>query len=76
VTHLVLAVAMLLAHGAPATADEGFLERDNSTTIDLSDDWGMFLSYQFLPWAEFIVDGGKFQFVRARLLFSIPLETS
>jgi hypothetical protein len=34
----------------------------------------MFLSYRFLPWAEAIVDGGKFQFVRARLLFTFPVE--
>jgi hypothetical protein len=52
----------------------GFYELYNQ--VDVSDDWGMFLSYQFLPWAEVIVDGGKFQFVRVRLLFSYPLETS
>jgi len=52
----------------------GFYELYNQAFF--SDDWGMFLAYQFLPWAEFIVDGGKFQFVRARFLFSIPLETS
>jgi hypothetical protein len=51
----------------------GFYELYNQA--DFSDDWGMFLSYQFLPWAEFIVDGGKFQFVRARLLLTYPLET-
>jgi FAD dependent oxidoreductase len=52
----------------------GFYELYNQ--VDFSDDWGMFLTYQFLPWAEVIVDGGKFQFVRVRLLFSYPLETS
>ena len=52
----------------------GFYELYNK--VFFTDDWGMFLSYQFLPWAEFIVDGGKFQFVRARLLLTYPLETS
>jgi len=52
----------------------GFYELYNK--VFFVDDWGMFLSYQFLPWAEFIVDGGKFQFVRARLLLTYPLETS
>jgi hypothetical protein len=33
-----------------------------------------YLSYQFLPWAEFIIDGGKFEVVRARLLFSYAIE--
>ena len=51
----------------------GFYELYNK--VFFSDDWGMFLSYQFLPWAEFIVDGGKFEFVRARLLLTYPLET-
>jgi hypothetical protein len=50
----------------------GFYELYNK--VFFSDDWGMFLGYQFLPWAEAIVDGGKFQFVRARLLFTLPLE--
>src|SRR5262249_24238459 len=50
----------------------GFYELYNK--VFFSDDWGMFLSYQFLPWAEAIVDGGKFQFVRFRLLFTLPLE--
>ena len=50
----------------------GFYELYNQ--VDFSDDWGMFLSYQFLPFAEFIVDGGKNQFVRARLLISYALE--
>lgn len=50
----------------------GFYELYNK--VFFSDDWGMFLSYQFLPWAEAIVDGGKFQFVRARLLFTLPVE--
>jgi len=50
----------------------GFYELFNQ--VDHADDWGMFLSYQFLPFAEFIVDGGKNQFVRARLLLSYVLE--
>lgn len=50
----------------------GFYELYNQ--VDFSDDWGMFLSYPFLPFAEFIVDGGKNQFVRARLLISYVLE--
>jgi hypothetical protein len=50
----------------------GFYELYNK--VFFSDDWGMFLSYQFLPWAEAIVDGGKFEFVRFRLLFTLPLE--
>ena len=50
----------------------GFYELYNK--VFFTDDWGMFLSYRFLPWAEAIVDGGKFQFVRVRLLFTIPLE--
>jgi len=51
----------------------GFYELYNK--VFFADDWGMFLAYQFLPWGEFIVDGGKFEFVRARLLISLPLET-
>jgi len=50
----------------------GFYELYNQVLF--SDDWGMFLAYRFLPWGEFIVDGGKFQFVRARLLLTYPLE--
>jgi hypothetical protein len=50
----------------------GFYELYNK--VFFSDDWGMFLSYRFLPWAEAIVDGGKFQFVRARILFTLPVE--
>jgi len=50
----------------------GFYELYNK--VFFSDDWGTFLSYRFLPWAEAIVDGGKFEFVRVRLLFTIPLE--
>jgi hypothetical protein len=50
----------------------GFYELYNK--VFFSDDWGMFLGYRFLPWAEAIVDGGKFQFVRARLMFTSPLE--
>jgi hypothetical protein len=50
----------------------GFYELWNQ--VDHGDDWGMFLSYQFLPRAEFIVDGGKFQFVRARLIMSYIFE--
>ncbi|MCI0637005.1 MAG: hypothetical protein L0206_24280, partial [Actinobacteria bacterium] len=50
----------------------GFYELFNQ--VDRGDDWGMFLSYQFLPFAELIVDGGKFEFVRVRLLLSYVLE--
>ena len=50
----------------------GFYELFNQ--VDQADDWGMFLSYQFLPFAEFIVDGGNFQFVRARILFSAVVD--
>jgi hypothetical protein len=50
----------------------GFYELYNQ--VFFSDDWGMFLAYRFLPWAEAVVDGGKFQFVRVRLMFTYPLE--
>ena len=50
----------------------GFYELYNK--VFFADDWGMYLSYQFLPWAEAIVDGGKFGFVHARLLFTFPVE--
>ena len=50
----------------------GFYELWNQ--VDRTPDWGMFLSYQFLPFAEFIVDGGNFQFVRARILFSAVVD--
>lgn len=50
----------------------GFYELWNQ--VDQSNDWGMFLAYQLLPFAEFIIDGGKNEFVRARLLFSYVLE--
>lgn len=50
----------------------GFYELYNR--VDFTPDWGMFLSYQFLPWAEFIVDGGNFEFIRLRLVLSYVLD--
>ena len=50
----------------------GFYELYNKVSKD--DDWGLFASYQFLPFAEAIVDGGASQFVRARLVFSYNLD--
>jgi hypothetical protein len=38
------------------------------------DDWGGFVSYQFLPFAELNVSAGKNEFVLVRLMFSYALE--
>lgn len=50
----------------------GFYELDNNYTHE--DDWGGFLAYQFLPFAEFVVNAGKNEFVLVRVLFSYALE--
>ena len=50
----------------------GFYEPDNDYTHD--DDFGGFIAYQFLPFAEFIVNAGKNEFVLVRLMFSYALE--
>lgn len=50
----------------------GFYELYNDVAKE--DDWGMFLSYQFLPFAEAIVDGGKNEFVRGRIIFSYRID--
>ena len=50
----------------------GFYEPVNDLANE--DDWGGFVSYQFLPFAEFIVNAGKHEFVLVRLLISYALE--
>lgn len=50
----------------------GFYEPDNNYTHD--DDWGGFVSYQVLPFAEFVVNAGKNEFVLVRLMISYALE--
>jgi hypothetical protein len=50
----------------------GFYEPDNNVFHE--DDYGGFLSYQFLPFAEFVVNAGKHDFVMARLMISYALE--
>lgn len=50
----------------------GFYEPDNNYTFD--DDWGGFIAYQILPFAEFVVNAGKNDFVLVRLMFSYALE--
>lgn len=42
--------------------------------IAQEDDWGGFVSSQFLPFAEAIVNAGKHEFVLVRLLISYALE--
>jgi hypothetical protein len=50
----------------------GFYEPDNNYTHD--DDWGGYVAYQVLPFAEFVVNAGKNEFVLTRLIFSYALE--
>lgn len=50
----------------------GFYEPDNNYTQD--NDFGGFIAYQFLPFAEFVVNAGKSEFVLVRLMFSYALE--
>jgi hypothetical protein len=50
----------------------GFYELYNRTVRE--DDWGAFGAYQFLPFAEAILDGGKNEFVRFRLVFTAALQ--
>jgi len=50
----------------------GFYEPDNNYTHE--DDFGGFISYQFLSFAELIVNAGKNDFVNVRLMFSYALE--
>jgi hypothetical protein len=50
----------------------GFYEPDNNLFNE--DDWGGFISYQFLPFAELDVNAGKNEFVLVRLRFSYALE--
>lgn len=57
---------------APGVRFGGFYQLYNR--IDAEDDWGMFISYAFLPFAELVVEGGKNQFVLAKVLVSHALE--
>jgi len=50
----------------------GFYEPSN--TLFNEDDFGGFLSWQFLPFAEFNVNAGKNEFVLVRLMISYALE--
>lgn len=50
----------------------GFYEPDNN--FGHEDDWGGFVSYQLLPFAELAVNAGKHEFVLVRLMFSYALE--
>lgn len=50
----------------------GFYEPHQN--ISGEDDWGGFVSYQFLPFAELNVNAGKHDFVLARLMISYALE--
>ena len=50
----------------------GFYEPNNNFTGE--DDWGGFVSYQLLPFAELAVNAGKNEFVLVRLMFSYALE--
>jgi hypothetical protein len=50
----------------------GFYEPHNNVFHE--DDFGGFLSWQFLPFAEFNINAGKNQFVLVRLMISYALE--
>jgi hypothetical protein len=50
----------------------GFYEPHQNISDD--DDWGGFVSYQFLPFAELNVNAGKNDFVLVRLMISYALE--
>jgi len=50
----------------------GFFEPDNNLFHE--NDYGGFLSYQFLPFAELNVNAGKHDFVLVRLMISYALE--
>ncbi len=50
----------------------GFFEPDNNLFHE--NDFGGFISYQFLPFAEINVNAGKNQFVGVRLMMSYALE--
>ena len=50
----------------------GFYELDNNLFHE--DDFGGFISYQFLPFAELNVNAGKNEFVSVRLMISYALE--
>jgi hypothetical protein len=50
----------------------GFYEPDNNLFHD--NDFGGFVSYQLLPFAELAVNAGKHEFVLVRLMFSYALE--
>lgn len=50
----------------------GFYEPDNNYTHE--NDFGGFVSYQVLPFAELVVNAGKNEFVLVRLIFSYALE--
>lgn len=50
----------------------GFYEPYNNIAAD--DDWGGFISWQLLPFAELAVNAGKHEFVSVRLMFSYALE--
>lgn len=50
----------------------GFFEPDNNFTNE--NDFGGFVSYQLLPFAELTVNAGKHEFVMVRLMMSYALE--
>jgi len=50
----------------------GFYEPDNNLFHE--NDYGGFLSYQFLPFAEFAVNAGKHEFVLVRLMITYALQ--
>ncbi len=50
----------------------GFYEPDNNLFHD--NDFGGFVSYQLLPFAELAVNAGKHEFVAVRLMFTYALE--
>jgi len=50
----------------------GFYEPHNNSAFD--DDWGGFVSYQFLPFAELNVNAGKNEFVLVRLMITYALQ--
>ena len=50
----------------------GFFEPDNNYTHE--NDFGGFISYQFLPFAELVVNVAKHEFVGVRLMISYALE--
>lgn len=52
----------------------GFFEPDNNYTDE--NDFGGFISWQALPFAELVVNAGKHEFVLVRVMISYALERS